>query len=736
MSKSVDAKDKSLREVLSNVQYAVDFYQREYKWGTKQVDELVSDLTTRFLDSFDEAHVRGDVATYPTYFLGSIVLSKKADGTFIVDGQQRLTSITLLLIYLRNLQRVDGMDEDPDLRPMIQSTQYGKTSFNMNVTDRERVIRSLYEAPDSVQPSEDDDTSSVNIVDRYRDIEATFPDECKGARLAFFLDWLIERVQFVEIAAYSDEDAYLIFETMNDRGLSLSPAEMLKGYLLSNIRDLKERRKAEQVWDSWVPRVQSLPYKDATNDFFRTWFRGRFANTYGPSSADYERLGPEFHRWLRDNAQRVGLKHSKEFAEFTTTQIPIYGNAFRFVRESQTRYATDNSAVYFAGEHRLDDGLLLLAPVLTTDSNAVAEAKIRVVARFLDVWAYRRLWASRNMTKPALKGTFIALARDIRELSLEELTARLYAELTKPGVDNFETAPPSLSGSTRRKIHRLLARLASFVEIHGGAGTDPYADLVVVSGRSRFDIEHIWPNRYGDYEDLFETPAEFADYRNRLGSLLLIPHSFNTSYNAMSVEAKLPMYGRSDHHLLVASMAKATYERNPSLRNWTNLTGLEFKPYEGQPFTKQSSAERTDLYRSLAQSIWAPERVIEDSNLDPEDVFERADEIREGLEPDEGPGKKRRQRADLRIGMSDLLEAGLLSEGDTLVGRRPGVDKAATAIVLGDGDIRLESGDQFGALSSAAMSLGLGVVINGWTFWVHEKSGQSMAELRRAAASD
>ena len=736
MSKSVDAKDKSLREVLSNVQYAVDFYQREYKWGTKQVDELVSDLTTRFLESFDESHVRGDVATYPTYFLGSIVLSKKADGTFIVDGQQRLTSITLLLIYLRNLQRANGLDEDPDLRPMIQSTQYGKTSFNMNVTDRERVIRSLYEAAESVQLSEDDDISSVNIVDRYRDIEATFPEECKGARLSFFLDWLIERVQFVEIAAYSDEDAYLIFETMNDRGLSLSPAEMLKGYLLSNIRDLKDRHKAEKVWDSWVPRVQSLPYKDATNDFFRTWFRGRFANTYGPSSADYERLGPEFHRWLRDNAQQVGLNHSKDFAEFTSNQIPVYGHAFRFVRTNQTQYKSENSAVYYAGEHRLDDGLLLLAPVSVSDSNEDAEAKIRVVARFLDVWAYRRLWASRNLTKPALKATFIALAREVRDLSLEDLTARLYAELTKPGVDNFDTAPPSLSGSTRRKVHRLLARLTSFVEIHAGSGTDPYAELVVVSGRSRFDIEHIWPNRYPDYADLFETPAEFADYRNRLGSLLLIPHSFNTSYNAMTVEAKLPLYGRSDHHLLVASLAKATYERNPSFRNWTNLTGLDFKAYEGEPFTKQSSSERTDLYRSLAQSIWAPERVIEDSTLDPEVIFEQADEIRDGLEPEETSGRKQRRRADLRVTMTDLIEAGLISEGDTLVGRRPGVDKSATAIVLSNGSIQLESGERFTALSSAAMSLGLGVVINGWTFWVHESSGQTMAELRRGLTSD
>ena len=62
-----------------------------------------------------------------------------------------------------------------------------------------------------------------------------FPDELAASALPYFADWLIENVHLVEITAYSDRDAYTIFETMNDRGLSLTPTDMLKGYLLANI---------------------------------------------------------------------------------------------------------------------------------------------------------------------------------------------------------------------------------------------------------------------------------------------------------------------------------------------------------------------------------------------------------------------------------------------------------------------------------------------------------------------
>ena len=82
--------------------------------------------------------------------------------------------------------------------------------------------------------------SVTNILARYADIEELFPDELNGRALPYFVDWLVENVHLVEITAYSDSDAYTIFETMNDRGLSLTPADMLKGYLLANITDTEQ----------------------------------------------------------------------------------------------------------------------------------------------------------------------------------------------------------------------------------------------------------------------------------------------------------------------------------------------------------------------------------------------------------------------------------------------------------------------------------------------------------------
>ena len=52
MSKAIDAKDKSLKMLLNNVQYSIDYYQRDYNWKSKNVEELVVDLTSKFLDSY------------------------------------------------------------------------------------------------------------------------------------------------------------------------------------------------------------------------------------------------------------------------------------------------------------------------------------------------------------------------------------------------------------------------------------------------------------------------------------------------------------------------------------------------------------------------------------------------------------------------------------------------------------------------------------------------------------
>ena len=83
--REVDGKGRTVRELLGGRKYAIDYYQREYKWQSKQVAELIDDLSAKFLESYEESHERSAVADYGHYFLGSIIISDK-DGERSTPG--------------------------------------------------------------------------------------------------------------------------------------------------------------------------------------------------------------------------------------------------------------------------------------------------------------------------------------------------------------------------------------------------------------------------------------------------------------------------------------------------------------------------------------------------------------------------------------------------------------------------------------------------------------------------
>lgn len=243
-------KAKTVRELLKGVKYSIDYYQREYRWQNKHISELIEDLGGKFLEDYQTGHERSKVADYAHYFLGSVIISKKEAASYIVDGQQRLTSLTLLLIFLRNLQK--DRSRPVNIDELIFSERFDEKSFNIRVDERTQAMEALYEGqlidvtdrPESVQ----------NLILRYRDLDKAFPEELRGDALPYFVDWLLENVHLVEITAYSDDDAYTIFETMNDRGLSLSPTDMLKGYLLANMSE--QKRIAANA--RWRERIREL----------------------------------------------------------------------------------------------------------------------------------------------------------------------------------------------------------------------------------------------------------------------------------------------------------------------------------------------------------------------------------------------------------------------------------------------------------------------------------------------
>ncbi len=208
-TRSIDGKGKTIKEILFARKFYIDYYQREFKWQSKQLEELVTDLADVFLRDYEPSHERRAVAGYEHYFLGSIIISRKDGRDFIIDGQQRLTTLTLLLLYL--MKRQQQASQAQALHEMIFSDEYGEKSFNIDVSERLPVMQALY-AGSAID--EDELTESCrNILARYNEIGEVFPTGIDEQALPYFVDWLTKNVHLVEITAYSDDVAYTILIT-------------------------------------------------------------------------------------------------------------------------------------------------------------------------------------------------------------------------------------------------------------------------------------------------------------------------------------------------------------------------------------------------------------------------------------------------------------------------------------------------------------------------------------------
>ena len=223
----VDAREKRIAGVLQGRKFAIDEYQREYKWQTKHLEELLEDLYNAFSRHYDENHERREVAHYPGYFLGSIIINKRDNQDFIVDGQQRITTLTLLLIYIRNLKRDNPELTVPDFDDCIYSEKYGDRSFNLDIPERRQCLEALF--AEGQFEGETDSQSVRNMMERYEDLNQLFPRNLEGPALPFFVDWLLEKVELVEITATSNEDAYTIFESGIIKGYQLDGWECQVG---------------------------------------------------------------------------------------------------------------------------------------------------------------------------------------------------------------------------------------------------------------------------------------------------------------------------------------------------------------------------------------------------------------------------------------------------------------------------------------------------------------------------
>ncbi|MDQ0239524.1 DUF4268 domain-containing protein [Arthrobacter bambusae] len=249
----VRAENGTLAGVLEGKkQYQVPLYQRVYSWGKKQLDQLWSDVVElgRTLGEDPKA----------SHFIGSLVLASSPDfgaigvnKFLVVDGQQRLTTLTLLLAALRDhlietghTERASGIDA----QYLINVFDNGKPLKVMPTqTDRPAYMAVLNRAP---QAGGEDAVGDAYRFFRSKIAAADDPDDPYDLEL---LEAAVVRgLALVVVTAEPSDNAHRIFESLNNTGLRLTQSDLLKNYLFMRLGD-----RAEMVYENiWLPLEKKL----------------------------------------------------------------------------------------------------------------------------------------------------------------------------------------------------------------------------------------------------------------------------------------------------------------------------------------------------------------------------------------------------------------------------------------------------------------------------------------------
>jgi quinol monooxygenase YgiN len=315
-------------------------------------------------------------------------------------------------------------------------------------------------------------------------------------------------------------------------------------------------------------------------------------------------LGTEFHRWLREHHEALGLKQSDDFVRFVERDLNFYTRQHLRLRQAENSLIPGLEEIYSnAGHHFTLQYPLLLAPLVPEDDEPTIARKLRVVGVFLDILLARRLWNFRSITYSALQYAMFVIMRSIRGKSPSEL-ARILRERLDAEEETFAANDRfRLHQQNRQAVRELLARLTDHVE--RAAGLSSRFEEYVAEGKNRYEVEHIWANHPARHRDEFPHAQDFAEYRHRIGGLLLLPKAFNASYGDLPYAKKLPHY--NSQNLLARSLHPQCYEHNPGFLAYVKTTDLPFRAH--QDFTKADLDARQELYQRLAEDIWNPARL-------------------------------------------------------------------------------------------------------------------------------
>ncbi|MFC4231318.1 DUF262 domain-containing protein [Parasediminibacterium paludis] len=239
--------NKTIRQIFgdSDAFYRMPVYQRPYSWDKERVEQLWYDVLDAYKNHKD------DETLDPNYFLGSVVVVKKGNHYEVVDGQQRLTTLTILFCTLRdlNLDLVKKNSILNSIKDLVEDKERLKltTHLNNQALFEETVLRGINF---NATKTELFDNRFLQTALYFRELIQKAQDKNQEDYInnfSDFIDYLFDKTTIIRIVCFDEGFAIKLFTVLNDRGLDLTPADIIKAYLLQNL-DEDRRNNFTEVW--------------------------------------------------------------------------------------------------------------------------------------------------------------------------------------------------------------------------------------------------------------------------------------------------------------------------------------------------------------------------------------------------------------------------------------------------------------------------------------------------------
>jgi uncharacterized protein with ParB-like and HNH nuclease domain len=549
------AKSSSLQDLLTGLgtKFIIPEYQRDYSWKSDQVEELWDDIISSYENN-------------KSYFMGPVVLctegNSKEDECFIVDGQQRFATFTIFFSAVRSIG--SHFRDHPD-DPVYKEIE--KTKENHDIADKLKALaedRILYRTePDhyylklnkkdhsifekNIQtknpPLLTVDGLKIKPADRliiktqkifFANIKEKFLRHKDGIKILYdCLAHVTKHIYFWDIKVNSDTDAYLLFESLNSKGLDLSISDLLKNRMLMLCGS--DISKKELILDHWEQMISSLEEsKFSPADFLRYYWIAFHKFT----------TKKELYRAIREHLTNENvliqsqkfLKYAKFFSEITKKTL-IYPS---------TEYSKDSINKYFAEINTLNYKLAYpLFLVVKEKNERLFKKLLPQIISFLF-----RLVTVGEFSVGKAENFFRTAEKNVKDGKSENDILNIFKDdeiSDKNFADKF----------TSRNYTNDIGKYILIKIYEDKTGKEILVDTKIIH------LEHIFPVSHKDHWEGFDKKnKEYIDWIQNIGNMTLLNGMINRSASNKKFSEKVLNHYKKKENDEEGTSISLTYDLN------------------------------------------------------------------------------------------------------------------------------------------------------------------------------